>query len=82
MFEIHDLLGIENDKVIFLIPCPICKNRYNYNVNILIVYPKNLNVVKVYCPYKHSFLVKIKKVINNNRLLVEVKEEIHGGDEG
>jgi len=64
----------EKDRYVFFISCPICKDKYNYEVNILVSCPRNLNVIKISCPYKHIFTISIKKVINNNKLLVEIQE--------
>ena len=74
LIVLEKLVSIENDRYTFFISCPICKNRFNYEVNILVSCPKEINAIKVYCPYKHSFVIKIKKIINDDKLLVEIKE--------
>jgi len=74
MHLIKKLDCIEKDRYIFFISCPICKDKYNYEVNILVSCPRNLNVIKIICPYKHIFTISIKKVINNDKLLVEIQE--------
>jgi hypothetical protein len=67
---------IEKDKYIFLIPCPFCRNN-KYEVKILVTLPKRIRQIRVYCFYKHSFIVRIKEITKKGLLV----ETMKGGEE-
>jgi hypothetical protein len=71
---------VEKDNYIFLIPCPFCRNN-KYEVKILVTLPKRIRQIRVYCYYKHSFLVSIKEVTKKGLLLETLSAETtKGGD--